>query len=59
MENTSKKRGTGLVSPQKEKSSVKPSQKGIKTIPGHGDGLMEREELKVLTEDGRELLKED
>jgi len=55
MKNTNEKRGTGLISPQKEK----PAQKGIKTIPGHSDGLMEREELKVVTEDGRELLKED
>ena len=48
------KRGSGLINPEiKEKKS----KIGIKKIPNQQDGLMEREEITVVTEDGRELLK--
>lgn len=48
-------RGTGLIDPQK---AAEP-RKEPKKISTNQDGLMEREENKVLTEDGRELLKEN
>ena len=57
MENDSKaNRGNGLINPQKITEPEKKQQKKVST---NRDGLMEREELKVLTEDGRELLKEN
>lgn len=47
-------RGDGLINPDKTKE-----KKQSKTIPLIPDGLMEREDAKILTEDGRELLKEN
>lgn len=56
MENQEPKRGSGLISPDK----VMPqAPKQPKKIPTTQDGLMERDENKVLTQDGRELLKEN
>ena len=55
MENN-KKQGSGLIDPQK--ISEKKGKKEPKRISIHTDGLMERQNEKVLTEDGRELLKE-
>jgi hypothetical protein len=49
------KRGTGLINPQK----AEPTKNQPKKISIGKDGLMERQENKVLTEDGRELLKEN
>jgi hypothetical protein len=49
-------RGNGLIDPQRIEEPVK---KQPKRISIHHDGLMEREENKVLTEDGRELLNEE
>jgi len=56
MENNTENRGTGLIDPQKimENPIQEPKKIRIKQ-----DGLMERQESKVLTEDGRELLKEN
>jgi hypothetical protein len=56
MENNKENRGNGLIDPQK---IVEPVKKQPKKISINQDGLMEREEVKVLTEDGRELLKEN
>ena len=50
-----RKQGSGLVNPQK----VTEPKKEPKKISTNQDGLMEREENKVVTEDGRELLKEN
>jgi len=49
-------RGTGLIQPDKQ-SPEQDKKNGIKKIPIKKDGLMEREEIKIITEDGRELLK--
>lgn len=57
MENNSKtSKGNGLIDPQK---IAYPEKKQPKKVNIRQDGLMEREETKVLTEDGRELLKEN
>ncbi len=48
-------RGDGLIEPNQDQN-VAP-KRGVKKIPAKKDGLMEREEIKVITEDGRELLK--
>jgi len=48
-------RGNGLIQPNQDQN-VTP-KKGVKKISTKKDGLMEREEVKVITEDGRELLK--
>jgi hypothetical protein len=50
-----KKQGNGLLDPQK----ITEPKKEPKKISIKQDGLMERDENKVLTEDGRELLKEN
>jgi hypothetical protein len=55
MENNNLNRGNGLINPQQVE---KPKQEP-KRISTKQDGLMEREENKVLTKDGRELLKEN
>jgi len=55
MENKETKRGSGLIDPQKVIETAKKPKK----ISTKQDGLMEREESKVITEDGRELLKEN
>ena len=49
-------RGNGLINPNKLDDSEK---KQSKKISIKRDGLMEREESKVMTDDGRELLKEN
>lgn len=54
--NTETTRGNGLINPQRIEQ---PDKKQPKKISIKGDGLMERQESKVLTEDGRELLKEN
>jgi len=54
--NNQKNRGDGLIDPQK---GGQPEKKQPKKISTNQDGLMEREQNKVLTEDGRELLKEN
>ena len=46
--------GSGLINPSK----LYEPKKQPKRISVNKDGLMEREEGKVMTEDGRELLKE-
>lgn len=52
METEKKERGDGLINPNlKEREDKKPRK-----VKLHEDGLMERQENKVLTEDGRELL---
>lgn len=56
MENQEPKRGNGLISPEKV---IPQTKKQPKKIPNSQDGLMERDENKVLTQDGRELLKEN
>ena len=50
-----RKQGSGLIDPKKATEPKKEPKK----ISISQDGLMEREENKVLTEDGRELLKEN
>jgi len=52
MENNNNK-GSGLIDPNKANEKVKQESKKIYVKQ---DGLLEREEKKVLTEDGRELL---
>jgi hypothetical protein len=47
-------RGNGLINPEHLQKNKK---KNAKKIPNQQDGLMEREEHKIITEDGRELLK--
>lgn len=54
--NTETKKGNGLIEPQK---ALEPIKKQPKKISTNQDGLMERDENKVLTDDGRELLKEN
>lgn len=49
-------RGNGLIQPERQ-GSEQDQKKGVKKIPTKQDGLMEREEIKIITEDGRELLK--
>ena len=56
MENKNLNRGDGLINPQK---AIEPDKKQPKRVSTCKDGLMERQENKVLTEDGRELLKEE
>jgi hypothetical protein len=56
MENNNSNRGNGLINPHE---TAEPAKKQPKKISIKQDGLMEREENKVLTEDGRELLKEN
>ena len=56
MENKDSNRGTGLINPER---IAKPEKKQHKIISTSQDGLMERDDKKVLTEDGRELLKEN
>jgi hypothetical protein len=51
-------RGNGLIQPDQQ-GTEQNQKKGIKKIKTNQDGLMEREEIKVITEDGRELLKEN
>jgi len=51
-----KKQGSGLIDPNR---IAEPKKQSPKKIPTTQDGLMEREEEKVITEDGRELLKEN
>jgi hypothetical protein len=53
--NKSSSKGNGLIDPQKV---VAPEKKQPKKVSTSQDGLMERQENKVLTDDGRELLKE-
>ena len=55
MEKQIKKGGDGLINPNSQEESKKKAPKKTKI---YNDGLMEREENKVLTEDGRELLTE-
>ena len=55
-DNKQPNRGDGLISPDQIQQSKHGAPKKI--IIKH-DGLMERQENKVLTEDGRELLKEN
>ena len=50
--NKERKNGNGLISPEK---IIEPKSHP-KRISTKQDGLMEREETKILTEDGRELL---
>jgi len=52
MEN--KPKGNGLISPEKI-NEPKP-KKNVKTIKRGQDGLMEREEVNIITEDGKKLL---
>jgi len=52
--NNKTKQGSGLIHPD-----TKVDKKKVKKISTISDGLMEREDDKVLTEDGRELLKEN
>ena len=56
MEDNNENRGTGLLDPQRLMVNPK---KEPKKISINQDGLMERQENKVVTEDGRELLKEN
>jgi len=56
MEKKSEKRGNGMVQPNQAQPNAN-SNKGVKKIPAQKDGLMEREEITIVTEDGRELLK--
>lgn len=57
MENSQeRKNGNGLINPKKNDSQTLKVQKKIFI---KNDGLMEREENKVITDDGRELLKEN
>lgn len=51
MNNPNQKRGEGLVNPNQPKKPKKDKHIDIKQ-----DGLMEREDKKVLTKDGRQLL---
>ncbi len=54
--NDNSNRGTGLINPQK---LAEPKVKQPKKVSTSQDGLMERDDRKVVTEDGRELLKEN
>lgn len=55
MEKDNKKMGSGLIDPNSQEDTKKKAPKKTKL---YNDGLMERQEDKVLTEDGRELLTE-
>ncbi len=52
--NKERKNGNGLINPHKIVEPKEPKKISVKQ-----DGLMEREKDKVVTEDGRELLKEN
>lgn len=54
-EEKTEKRGDGLINP----NVTIQEKKAPKRVSTTQDGLMERQEQKVVTEDGRELLKED
>jgi len=53
METKKDKRGNGLIKPQLEKKENKPMVKRIST---KNDGLMERKDTTIITEDGKQLL---
>lgn len=53
MEEKKIRRGDGLIQPNQNI----PQKRNVKKIPVKKDGLMEREDIKIVTEDGRELLK--
>jgi hypothetical protein len=55
MNNNELKKGDGLIDP----GQIIEKKEPVKKITTKQDGLMEREEQKIVTEDGRELLKEN